>query len=290
MSLQLSMIGLLEGNESTSNLVYPDSNSITLAILQKGLQFGNNEDDPTRLTADLMGADDPGAWPIATYSYLILRTGMNSITNTAVDRLRAGATCDNMRETLDYWSWFLTSPLTKTIMETNSLVQVPAVVRNFVLARMQGDLFCGSDRIASIYGDEHNSLDNVTTVKVYRPQEVATVLDSMAILLTASNSSMGLEMDPLGAQNVMFTALDDNHASVLALNYVEGDVSSSTDSAAAVNSNVFSNAETPIYSSPLPSDFPEYISFPFVKISSEMTVHPIVLTLGENSTKITFDV
>ena len=151
---------------------------------------------------------------------------MNSITNTAVDRLRAGATCDNMRETLDYWSWFLTSPLTKTIMETNSLVQVPAVVRNFVLARMQGDLFCGSDRIASIYGDEHNSLDNVTTVKVYRPQEVATVLDSMAILLTASNSSMGLEMDPLGAQNVMFTALDDNHASVLALNYVEGDVSS----------------------------------------------------------------
>ena len=137
-------------------------------------------------------------------------------------------------------------------METNSLVQVPAVVRNFVLARMQGDLFCGSDRIASIYGDEHNSLDNVTTVKVYRPQEVATVLDSMAILLTASNSSMGLEMDPLGTQNVMFTALDDNHASVLALNYVEGDVSSSTDSAAAVNSNVFSNGETPIYASPLP--------------------------------------
>ena len=104
MSLQLSMIGLLEGNESTSNLVYPDSNSITLAILQRGLQFGNNEDDPTRLTADLMGADDPGAWPIATYSYLILRTGMDSTTNTALDRLRAGATCDNMRETLDYWS------------------------------------------------------------------------------------------------------------------------------------------------------------------------------------------
>ena len=44
----------LEGNESTSNLVYPDSNSITL-IFTKGLQFGNNEDDPTRLTADLMG-------------------------------------------------------------------------------------------------------------------------------------------------------------------------------------------------------------------------------------------
>merc|ERR1711938_236404 len=26
----------------------------------------NNEDESTRLTADLMGADDPGAWPIAT--------------------------------------------------------------------------------------------------------------------------------------------------------------------------------------------------------------------------------
>ena len=141
-NLQLSTIGLLESTASINNPVRPDSNSITLAILQRGLQFGNNEDESTRLTADLMGADDPGAWPIATYSYLILRKGVNSTANMALDRLRVGATCDNMRETLDFWSWFLTSPLTKTVMETNSLVQVPAVVRNFVLARMQGDLFC----------------------------------------------------------------------------------------------------------------------------------------------------
>ena len=78
--------------------------------------------------------------------------------------------------------------------------------------------------------------------------------------------------------------------SVLALNYVEGDVISITEPAAAVNSNIFSNAEAPIYPSPLPSDFPEYISFPFVKILPEMTVHPSVLTLGETSTSISFDV
>ena len=53
------------------------------------------------------------------------RKGVNSTANMALDRLRVGATCDNMRETLDFWSWFLTSPLTKTVMETNSLVQVP---------------------------------------------------------------------------------------------------------------------------------------------------------------------
>ena len=293
-NLQLSTIGLLESTASIhtqhNNPVRPDSNSITLAILQRGLQFGNNEDESTRLTADLMGADDPGAWPIATYSYLILRKGVNSTANMALDRLRVGATCDNMRETLDFWSWFLTSPLTKTVMETNSLVQVPAVVRNFVLARMQGDLFCEGDRLVSIYGNETNSLDNVTIAKVYGPQEVATVLDSLAILLSASNSSMGLEIESLGAQNAMFAALDDSHASVLALNYVEGDVISITEPAAAVNSNIFSNAEAPIYPSPLPSDFPEYISFPFVKILPEMTVHPSVLTLGETSTSISFDV
>ena len=290
MNLQLSMIGLLESTESTSNPVYADSDSITSAILQKGLQFGNNEDESMRITADLMGADDPGAWPIATYSYLILRKGMNSTSNTALDRLRVGATCDNMRETLDFWSWFLTSPLTKTVMETNSLVQVPAVVRNFVLARMQGDLFCEGDRLASLYDDEINSLDNVTMVKVHGPQEVATVLDSLSILISASNSSMGLEITPLGTQDAMFTALDDSYASVLALNYVKDEASSGTDPQTSVKSNIFSNAETPVYTSPLPSDFPEYISFPFVKITPEMTVHPSVLTLGETSTSIAFDI
>jgi phosphate transport system substrate-binding protein len=282
MNLKLSTIGLLDTDTSTP--VYPNSASITAAILQRGLQFGNNGDDSSRLTADLMGADNAGAWPIATYSYLILRKGMNPTTNTAIDRIRAGATCDNMRETLNYWTWFLTSPLTKTIMEYNSLVQVPAVVRNFVVARMQGDLYCGGERLASIFDTEPILNDNLTKVVVHTPSEEISVLDSLGILLTASNSSMQLEIARLGGANEMFNALDENRASVLALNYAKDETSSLADLV------IFDNAETPIYPTPLPEDFPNYISFPFIKISLELAVNPSVLRLGETNTSIQFDI
>jgi hypothetical protein len=44
-------------------------------MLEKGLQFGNNGDDPARLTADIMDASGDEAWPIATFTYVVLRNG-----------------------------------------------------------------------------------------------------------------------------------------------------------------------------------------------------------------------
>lgn len=71
-------------------------------MLEKGLQFGNTGDDPSRLTADIMDASGDEAWPIATFTYLVLRNGLKP----TGDRIREGATCDNVKATIEFWNWW----------------------------------------------------------------------------------------------------------------------------------------------------------------------------------------
>ena len=73
-------------------------------MLEKGLQFGNNGDEPSRLTADIMDASGDEAWPMATFTYVVLRNGLEP-TN---DRIREGATCANVKATLEFWNWYST--------------------------------------------------------------------------------------------------------------------------------------------------------------------------------------
>jgi hypothetical protein len=76
-------------------------NSIAFAMLEKGLQFGNNDDPPDKLTADIMDASGDLAWPISTFSYVIIRNGLQG------DRLREGATCANVQATVEFWNWLV---------------------------------------------------------------------------------------------------------------------------------------------------------------------------------------
>ena len=86
---------------------------IAFAMLEKGLQFGNNGDPPDKLTADIMDASGDAAWPISTYSYVIIRNGLQG------DRLRAGATCANVQATVEFWNWLV---LAKKPLHLNSLL------------------------------------------------------------------------------------------------------------------------------------------------------------------------
>ena len=70
-------------------------------MLEKGLQFGNNGDDPKRLTADIMDASGDEAWPIATFTYIVFRSGLPP----TGDRLRKNATCTNVQATVEFWNW-----------------------------------------------------------------------------------------------------------------------------------------------------------------------------------------
>jgi hypothetical protein len=87
-------------------------NSIAFAMLEKGLQFGNNGDPPDKLTADIMDASGDAAWPISTYSYVIIRNGLQG------DRLREGATCANVQATIEFWNWLV---LAQKTLDLNSL-------------------------------------------------------------------------------------------------------------------------------------------------------------------------
>eukprot|EP00667_Euglena_gracilis_P019577 EG_transcript_21018 len=55
--------------QSSGSTIECTLTSITYAVLEMGLSFGNNGDDPSRLTADLSNAQGVNAWPINTYMY-----------------------------------------------------------------------------------------------------------------------------------------------------------------------------------------------------------------------------
>eukprot|EP00667_Euglena_gracilis_P014363 EG_transcript_14869 len=73
--------------------------SVQYAMLEKGLSFGNNGDDPAHLTGDLLNAANPLAWPLVMWSYVGVRKAT----------LRPGATCDTMTALVNYWLWFWSS-------------------------------------------------------------------------------------------------------------------------------------------------------------------------------------
>eukprot|EP00667_Euglena_gracilis_P001340 EG_transcript_1340 len=106
--------------------------SITYAVLELGLSFGNNGDDPSRLTANLNNAQGVNGWPIVAYTYIILRKS----------QLRNGATCGSVRENVDFWQWFFTANVLQDIIQKPSLVQLPGIVRDVVLQRLLTDVTC----------------------------------------------------------------------------------------------------------------------------------------------------
>lgn len=68
-----------------------------------------------RLTADLNNARGLNGWPIATYTYVVLRTST----------LRAGATCDNVHDTVAFWQWFLTAGVPRAALTPSGAVLGP---------------------------------------------------------------------------------------------------------------------------------------------------------------------
>jgi hypothetical protein len=85
-------------------------------MFEKGLQFGNNGDPPDKLTVDIMDASGDTAWPISTFSYVIIRNGLQG------DRLREGATCANMQATVEFWHWLVLSPKASSLEFASSLI------------------------------------------------------------------------------------------------------------------------------------------------------------------------
>eukprot|EP00667_Euglena_gracilis_P000942 EG_transcript_942 len=139
---KLPTVRLQKANGST---VTASTTTTAYAVLELGLSFGNNgdlparltADLPARLTADLQAAQGANAWPIVGYSYLVMRKST----------LRAGATCANVRATVDFWYWFWTSDVAARVLEDQSFSSLPSVVLDVVLRRFMDDIMCGGQPV-----------------------------------------------------------------------------------------------------------------------------------------------
>lgn len=106
--------------------------SVQFALIEKGIAFGNNGEDPTRLTANLHNAVGFNAWPIVGYTYFVLRK----------ETLRPGATCRNRKATLDWLIYFYTSETVAKLGARHGFANLPFHVSAFIMNRLQDDLKC----------------------------------------------------------------------------------------------------------------------------------------------------
>jgi phosphate transport system substrate-binding protein len=115
-----------------TEIVTATAASVEYAVMELGLSFGNNGNPPSWLTADIHNAQGNAAWPIAGYTYVIFRK--NSI--------RKGATCDNVKKTVDFWYWFWHSPEVMKLANFHGFATLPTVVRNVVVGHLKDDIKC----------------------------------------------------------------------------------------------------------------------------------------------------
>eukprot|EP00667_Euglena_gracilis_P007950 EG_transcript_8032 len=113
-------------------VVEASMDSTAYAVLEMGLNFGNTGDDPGRLTADLSNAQGVNAWPIVTYTYVVLRKAT----------LRPGATCEHVAQTVAYWYWFYTADAMDAVTNRHFFVRLPNVARDIVVQRLVTDVTC----------------------------------------------------------------------------------------------------------------------------------------------------
>jgi phosphate transport system substrate-binding protein len=130
-----------------TGIVEASATSLGVAAAERGLDFGNNGDPPTYLTADIGGTIGSQSWPLCGYTYLVMRK------NT----LRPGSTCNTRRQTVLFWEWFLTSDSAKSISRTHLFSPLPQSIVDIVLHKLQDEILCNG-------------------VAVYTPRVESTVL------------------------------------------------------------------------------------------------------------------
>ena len=190
-SVNASVAGYLHAGTSTP--VFPSPESIEQAVKTRGLQFGNNGDSPTRLTATIAPTlSNVLAWPFTTYTYFVLRTGMSGF--TASDRLRTGATCENVIQTVAFWRWFLSDARAYRIANKHGFAPLRDEIGALVLARLIADVHCNGQRVGTVTSVEESPR---FAARITAPMAVHGVLSTIRALLEARNSSATLAISSL---------------------------------------------------------------------------------------------
>eukprot|EP00667_Euglena_gracilis_P012542 EG_transcript_12874 len=180
--------------KGTNVVVDASVKTTTFAVLETGLAFGNNGDDPSHLTADLNYALGVNAWPIVTYTYIALRKST----------LRAGATCANVRNTVAFWQWFLTANVIQSIAEAQYSVQPPSVVLDIVVQRLVSDVTC--------LGQPVFQAAQAQEVTAAGEASVAHVLEGLAEVYATTQPQLSMEYtsSPLNTSDAVAASLAAN--------------------------------------------------------------------------------
>eukprot|EP00667_Euglena_gracilis_P009111 EG_transcript_9248 len=189
----------------SGTIVECNSGSVQYAVLEKGLSFGNNGDDPQHLTSDISNALNPLAWPFVLWGYIAVRKAT----------LRPGASCTTVATLADFWLWFWYSTEVATLIEAQHTVALPEVVRDQVVARFKTDLYCGGQRV-------WREADP-PVVSGYGAESATPVFDKFQQAYALVNSSVTLN----------YTALASDQADVSAMLRAGGYVVSTASSTAA---------------------------------------------------------
>eukprot|EP00667_Euglena_gracilis_P000498 EG_transcript_498 len=158
--------------KATGAVVTASQTATTYALLELGLTFGNNGDDAHHLTAELSNAQGDNAWPIATYTYLIMRKSS----------AKSGATCAAVEETAKFWYWFWTSDLAASIVKSNDFTPLPDIIKQVVVGRFMEDITC--------HGQPVLSTPQSTVITGAGVSWVASVLEKFALVYTLEDATV----------------------------------------------------------------------------------------------------
>eukprot|EP00667_Euglena_gracilis_P004671 EG_transcript_4701 len=173
--------------KTDGSIVSASITSTDYAVLELGLSFGNNGDDSSHLTADLQNAQGANAWPIVGYTYLVMRK----------NSLRPGASCFNVKATVNFWYWFWTSSIASRIVGEQHFSALPAVVQQAVLSRFVSDIMCDSQAmyeskvLVAVNGQGTQLLGGLFTTLI----DVYSLVDSSANLTYTTEVSAGYVED-----------------------------------------------------------------------------------------------
>ena len=147
-ALGLSMAKLRKGtNDVEANLA-----SVESALYERGTLF---HAPAHRLTADIQNTAGSLAWPIAGYTYLVMRKatthfhdGVTCLPEDASPRYCVGGQdCETRAATVKFWRWFYTSPVSTAIAARNGFASLTGPVRDIVLSRLEQDVTCNGQPV-----------------------------------------------------------------------------------------------------------------------------------------------
>eukprot|EP00667_Euglena_gracilis_P011959 EG_transcript_12246 len=179
----LGLVPMAKLNRSGA-VIECNEDSVQYAMLEKGLSFGNNGDDPAHLTGDLSNALNPLAWPMVMWSYVGVRKAT----------LRPGATCATRTALVNYWLWFWSSTDLAALGATLGYYALPEVVRSQVVARFKQDLYCEGQRVWQEA--------EVPVLAGYGTESASAIIDKFRQSYALVNSSVTLNYTALASDQV----------------------------------------------------------------------------------------